>query len=205
MGGINSGRRSGGPLVEDCFALDIAQVTRLGRLSEGVVGHGEFNWSKEGQRLWTIQFRLDMQRPDTATLSFDGYFPDGRGGVISQTIGLSFTRPNFGGRRWWMRCPVTGERVRIVYLPTGGQRFASRKALGLSYRVERISHFDRPFEKLFRLQRKLKAPECLGPPPVRLKGMWHRTYEHYLARFDSLDEACAREICELIGASGKEM
>ena len=104
-----------------------------------------------------------------------------------------------------MRCPVTGERVRILYLPTGGQSFASRKALGLSYRVERISHFDRPFEKLFRLQRKLKAPECLGPPPPRLKGMWYRTYQRHLDRFAAFDGACAQEMLKIIGASGEEM
>lgn len=101
-----------------------------------------------------------------------------------------------------MRCPATAKRVRIVYLESGGERFEGRKALGLSYRVERLSHFDRPFEKLFRLQRKLQTPECLGSLPSRPKGMWRRTYDRHLNRMASLDEACAEEVCRLVGRGG---
>jgi len=60
--------------------------------------------------------------------------------------------------------PVTGERARTLHLPPGGSRFASRKAFGLSYRVERLTRFNRPFEKLFRLQRRLgvrKGLKCV--------------------------------------------
>ena len=47
---------------------------------------------------------------------------------VRQTVRLTFTRPNYGGKRWWMLCPVSGRRVGKLYLPPGGDVFASRQA-----------------------------------------------------------------------------
>ncbi len=38
----------------------------------------------------------------------------------------------FGGVRWYARCPVTGARAAVIYLPNGAARFASRSAYGLA-------------------------------------------------------------------------
>jgi len=190
----------GATLIEDCFALDLARLMRLGPIREGMAAHGELTWSRDGQRIGAIRFRLDLRDTESATLMFRYQLraTHQQRPEISQMIRLTHTRPNFGGLRWWMRCPVTGERVRVLYLEPGGERFASRNAIGLNYRVERIGRFDRPFEKLFRVQRRLGNVQGLGTGLERPKGMWRRTFARHAERFEALDLNCAKKIAALI-------
>lgn len=201
MGSYVSGRKSNRPVAEDCLALDLAKLMRLGPIGEGVLARGEYVWSIEGVRIAAVQFRLDLRSSEAATLDLDfhGETRERGGQEISQTIFLCHTQPNFGGRRWWMRCPVTGERARVLYRVPSGIEFAGRSALNLGYRVERLGHFDRPFEKLFRLHRKFGALECLGSIPEKPKGMWKRTWARHIAQLEKHNLACAEQITDLIG------
>lgn len=72
----------------------------------------------------------------------------------------------------------------------------------MGYRSERLAHFDRPFEKLYRLQRRLGAPQGWGVVPPRPKGMWRRTYERHLERYEALDDECGREVLALMRGLG---
>ena len=200
MGSINSGRRDGKPLVEDCLTLDLAWLMRLGPIKLGMSGGGVKTWSIDGQCVSAIRFQLDLRQVDTACLilNYDLALPNAQSRAVCQKISLTSTVPNFGGRRWWMLCPVTGARVRKLYLAPHGDRFASRNAIGLGYRVERLNHFDRPFEKLFRLQRKLGCPAGLGAALDRPKGMWKRSYDRHLSHFANIELACGEEIGALI-------
>lgn len=156
MGSILSGRRNGKPLVENCLTIDLARIMRLAPIGLGQSGHGELHWSIDGQQLGAIRFRLDLREIETARLILYFYAvqPNGERVPRKQTIALATTPQHLGGKRWWLRCPVTGKRVRTLHLPPERNRFASREAWGLAYRVERLDHFDRPFEKLFRVQRR---------------------------------------------------
>lgn len=202
MGNSLSGRRDGKPLVEDCLTLDLARLMRLGPICDGMAGHGVLDWSIDGQSIGTVHFRLDLRDAAAARLVLAFGIADGAGKPrsLSQAIRLAFTVPNFGGRRWWLICPVTGQRVRCLHLPVGGDRFASRQALGLGYRVERLGHFDRPFEKLFRLQRRLGGAGW-GVEPKRRKGMWQRSFDQHLARHADLDAACGVAVLRRMGAA----
>ena len=71
-------------------------------------------------------------------------------------IRLTTTTPYFGGIRWWFRCPLSGRRVRKLYLVWGCDYFASRAALGLAYASTR----EQPHERL--LRRRQKIQERLG-------------------------------------------
>jgi len=196
-----------GRLVEDCLTLDLARLMRLGPLREGVAGHGDFAWSRDGEKLGAIKFRIDLRNAKTAALmlEFHVYASDGERRKISQRIFLTSTRPNFGGLRWWMRCPITGEQVRVLYLQPDGEKFVGRKALGLVYRIERISPFDRPFEKMFRAQRRLGKSWGLSMEAKRPKGMWRRTFARHLACIERHDLACAAAICRLVGVDGLQL
>lgn len=180
--------------MEDCLTIDLAWLMRLGPIRDGQAGSGEIEWRVDGDPVRSAQFRLDLQILESAQLTLSG-------GTINQKIALVAVPQHFGGRRWWLRCPVTGERARTLHLPPAGSRFASRKALGLSYRVERLGRFDRPFEKLFRAQRRLGAAQGLGAGLERPKGMWGRTFARHATRFDALDIACAEKIIALIQTS----
>lgn len=200
MGNIHSGPADGKCLVEDCPSLDLAWLMRLGPIREGQVGSGEVVWSYGTERVARIRFRLDFRRNDNARLilNYSLALSDGNYEPNKQIITLTSTEQHFGGQRWWMRCPVTGERVQTLHLPTERDRFVGRKAATLAYRVERLSRFDRPFEKLFRMQRRLNGKQALGAGIERPKGMWRRTFARHLDRFAQLDGACAKEIINLI-------
>jgi hypothetical protein len=200
MGNFYSGRR-GGPLVEDCRVLDLAWLMRLGPIREGKTGNGEIEWSRGGEPIASARFRLDLRDDETARLILRYKFAGSETQQQSRTqaIALISTRQHFGGRRWWMRCPVTGARVRVLYLPPGSERFASRKAWRLAYRVERLNRFDRPFEKLFRAQRRLGNAQGLGTGLERPKGMWQRTFARHVASVEQRDLVCVQQIVALIG------
>lgn len=191
MGNIHSGRRDGKRLVEDCLTLDLAWLMRLGPIRDGQAGNGEIHWRDGGAPFRSARFRIDLRNIDRAFLTIDS-------NAISQTIELVASPQHFGGQRWWFRCPVTGERARTLHLPPDGSRFASRKALGLAYRAERLTRFDRPFEKVLRTQRNLNSPQGFGLGLARPKGMWRRTYVRHAARLEMFDVACAEKIVALI-------
>ena len=198
MGSSLSGRHSDKPLAEDCLAIDIARIMRLGRTKGGAEASGKISWP-EGEQSASVKFWLDLRKTETACLVLDFTLTvDAQRHPVRQKITLTSTAQNFGGRRWWLRCPVAGARVRKLYLPIGADRFASREAWNLGYRVERLCHFDRPFEKLFRAQRKLGGAQGLTSRLKRPKGMWRRTYFRHLDDCVSLDGECLNAIVGLI-------
>ena len=204
MGSIHSGRRGGKPLVEDCLTLDLAWLMRLGPIRDGYSASGELKWSIDGQLIASAHFRLELKNIENSRLIIDTVIrPEGGRALRRQTITLTALPQHLGGLRWWMLCPLTGKRVRTLHLPIGGDRFASRMAWNLAYRVERLDRFDRPFEKLFRLQRRLGSAPGLEMGLKRPKGMWRRTYARHAARFESLDVACTEKIAALIKNAGR--
>lgn len=192
-------------LVDDCLTLDLAWLIRLASIRAGQAGNGEIKWTLDGEALGSVWFRLDVRATETArlTLRYALVTPEGKRTPMRQVIALTALPQHLGGHRWWLRCPVTGERARVLYLPPDGDRFASRKAWGLAYRVERLIPFDRPFEKLFRVQRRLGNGQGLGVALKRPKGMWRRTYARHAARFEALDVACTKKIVALIENAGR--
>jgi hypothetical protein len=157
------------------------------------------NWSIDGQAVASIRFRLDLRDKGAARLILN-LCPKGNGESrpTRQTIALTVTQQHLGGKRWWLRCPMTGRRVRTLHLPPGCDRFASREAWGLAYRVERLDHFDRPFEKLCRVQRRLGQSQGLATGIERPKGMWRRTYARHVERFVAAERECMAGIVALI-------
>ncbi len=69
---------------------------------------------------------------------------------VSQTVRLCHTVAHYGGKRWRMICPYRHIRVGKLYLPPGGDRFASRQAWRLGYHIQRVAGHDRAGERLFR-------------------------------------------------------
>jgi hypothetical protein len=200
MGGYGSGRHGGKPTVEDGLTVDLGLMLRRGWARAGASGAGTLSWSRNGEPCCSISHHYDLTDLDNAHLTLT-YTRTPRGGApekVEQLIRLTWTRPTYGGRRWWMICPHSGRRVAKLHLPPGGDRFASRLAWRLPYRSQRSAHRDRPFDKLFRLQRKLGSPEGWEAGLRRPKGMWRRTYERHLDRYWQLDGPCAVEMMGLV-------
>lgn len=194
MGGFGSGRRGGRPKADSSLRIDIAWMVRNGRAKDGAHISGTLHWTRGGQPSGTIGYRAIMTDPGNERLELS--YSRGSGNnqeQVKQTVRLCFTRPHYGGKRWWMICPYRGIRVGILYLPPGGDRFASRQAWRLGYHIQRLASHERASERLFRLQRKLGGEMGLEAFPTRPKGMWHRTWQRHLLRFWELEEAAESE------------
>ena len=199
MGGFGSGRWGGRPTADMSKKIDLAWMIRTGKAKPGQWISGSLSWSCGGQSAGWISYSANMEDPYASELklSFSRASGEDRESV-EQRVRLIFTEPNYGGRRWWMICPYKGIRVAKLYMPNGGDRFASRKAWRLAYQSQRVAHRDRPFEKLFRLQRKLGCPQGFDNFIRRPKGMWNRTFDRHLERFEELDAECAVEMATLV-------
>ena len=196
MGGWNSGRSGGRPIKEDGLTIDLALLLRKGWMRDGVKSWGHrLTWSRGRDSSSSISYDYDLTDPDNASMTLS-YRQSRSGGAWEdrkQHIRLVYTVPPFGGRRWWMICPVKGGRVGKLYLPNGGDIFAGRKAWRLGYRSQRVASRDKVFERLFALQSKLGCETGWEAGLWRPKGMWHRTFARHFARYLELDAECAVE------------
>lgn len=195
MGGWGSGRYGGRPTADASHRIDLAWMMRTGRAKVGASIWGSLSWTRGGQPSGSIRYTAIMDTPGEERLELS--YTRGKGDdaeKVKQTVLLCFTRPNYGGKRWWMICPYRGVRVGKLYLPPGGDRFASRRAWRLGYQIQRVAQHDRASERLFRFQRKLGGEQGLGAFPRRPKGMWRRTWERHLERYWELEEAADAEL-----------
>jgi hypothetical protein len=191
VGGYNSGRTGGRPIAETSKRIDIAWMIRKGLAVPGGYRSGTLSWNVGGEPAGWISYTADMVQTHASELRLSYTRGDGADREsVQQTITLTFTEPNYGGRRWWMICPSRGNRVGKLYLPNGGDRFAGGRAWRIGYKIQRVAHRDRPFEKLLRLQRKLGSDEGYEAVVRRPKGMWRRTYERHVSRYWELDADC---------------
>ena len=196
MGGYGSGRQWGRPTADASKRLDIAWMLRRGFAVDGRFTSGILRWSRGDRPAGSVSYTCNLSDPEAATLVLEYTFTDERTGEkrdYTQRIALSYTVPHYGGRRWWMHCPVNGARVAKLYMPPGAEAFASRKAWRLGYHSQRIAGRDAAFERLFRLQRRLGGEQGWGYGITRPKGMHHRTFERYARQYRQIDEQCARQ------------
>lgn len=208
MGGWGSGRTGGRPTADASLRIDLAWMLRTGRAKDGCHLAGTLRWTRGGSEAGSIGYKAIMHEPgdERLELSFTRGSGDDRE-EVRQTVRLCHTVPHYGGKRWWMLCPFRHIRVGKLYLPPGGDRFASRQAWRLGYQIQRVAKDSRASERLFRLQRKLGGDLGVGAFPSRPKGMWRRTYDRHLERFFILDEeadaAFAIGIARIMGRYGR--
>lgn len=197
MGGYGSGRRHGDPVAEEALRIDIAWMVRTGRAVPGATVSGNLGWTCAGEPSGNVSYTCDMADPDNATLELRFTVTrrsTGEARDYRQRIPLSYTVPNYGGKRWWMNCPVTHERVGKLYCPAGADTFASRKVYRIGYRSQRVTKRDAIFERLFKLQKRLGCDEGWGNWIRRPKGMHHRTFQRYVDEYEYLDALCGAEM-----------
>src|SRR5260370_16027120 len=144
MGGPGSGnhgrRTDRRAAVEDCLVLDANRWARAGILAAGVRTSGRWGWSDAtaGETAFAIGYEaytLDAAAPWLRLR----YAFTGAGTEADYRVRLTATRPQFGGRRWWVVCPlgVNGvpfrRRVGKLYPPPGGRWFRYPHVLPRTY------------------------------------------------------------------------
>jgi hypothetical protein len=129
---------------------------------------------------------------------------------MDYTVGLTWTVPSFGGRRWWFSCPISRRRCAVLYLPRGARRFGCAKAYELAYAVTRMPEHDRLWHRMAKIARRLgeRDPDP-GIPPRRPKWMRTATYDRLLdvwhdagERHDEIHDAKIAGIVSRLGRLG---
>lgn len=174
-------------------------MLRAGYAEVGRHVTGSLSWRRGDQPAGRIGYTCDLRDPDDATLVLRYTITESsEKRDYTQRIRLSYTQPHYGGKRWWMHCPVNGARVGKLYMPPGAEKFASRTAWRLGYQSQRNTPRDAAFERLYRVQKKLGCREGWEMPIRRPKGMHRRTYQRLEDEYWYLDAVCATEMMRAI-------
>ncbi len=127
--------------VQECTSIDVGifrkMMSHFSKTRRGVLhfggghgGHGSIGYCLRWERQWPILTLLYVTDQES----------------IEIPIPLVATRTPFGGRRWWLKCPLSvngtpcHRRAAKLYLPPGEWYFGCRKCHGLSYRSSQEAH-----------------------------------------------------------------
>jgi hypothetical protein len=155
LGGYGSGPGgySSKLTVEDCKPLKIEKLFR-DRLIGLWKGSGSLVWryTNTGEKAGSVDFRLDTDYEDwiKMTLEYTVTNREDEKTEVKEPIQITYTRPNYGGKRWWFLCPLIkngrlcNRRVGRLYHPSGGLYFGCRHCYDLTYTSCQDSHkYDR--------------------------------------------------------------
>ncbi len=120
MGGSGSGRQwgCGRATVEDGLSLDIDKLIRDGNIRPEQWCSGTLRWTRvsSGEEVGSISYEANLVASDQAWLRLHYRANDE---PQDYRVILETTRPNYGGRRWWFRCPVADARPGTTVHTTG--------------------------------------------------------------------------------------
>ena len=94
-----------------------------------------------------------------------------------QTVSLDKTRCNYGGYRYWFKCPKCNERSGVLYKKDS--KFFCRQCHKLPYSCQREHKVDRLVRKMRKIRKRMGAPSNLSEPILlKPKGMHWKTFEY---------------------------
>ena len=173
------------PHIESALTLDVRRLARMGILREGA--RGSLTWSRDGTEHASLGYAVTLhEQAGTLTLSYTAPDRDtGERKSITCTIALSSIPLHYGGRRWYLHCPLTGRRAQTLHKWNGIAQFCHRDAIRPkpTYASQRTSGASRIIDQRWALRRKMgdNFSDLFGEP-CKPKWMRWRTFEHYAAR-----------------------
>ncbi|MGE0735306.1 MAG: hypothetical protein AB7P50_11190 [Alphaproteobacteria bacterium] len=184
---MNSGRYGGHPTSEGTASYVLAaKPINAAKLRIGAHGSTRFEYDDGFPVEILIDFR-DGSYPHFE-LAHETHRYAGGGEPNRYKVRLTATQPRFGGVRWWFICPLSGRRVTKLFLPNGGDRFASRQAYRLGYACQRETKIDRVHRQGRKLHRALGGDgEWMDGPPDKPKWMRWRTYRRKMQQWETLE------------------
>jgi hypothetical protein len=167
--------------------LDLAKLIPSGAGKPGT--HIKAVWTYTSGEVVRIEIRLD-QADGSLSLRFEGR---------DQLLWLCPRDRHFGGQQWYVICPKTSKKARVLYKPGGAPWFASRHASGR--RAAYASQFLDPVGRAWRVKAKVKArllgdsdPEEWDLPPKPNRMRW-ATYRRWERRYDGAEEELDLHLC----------
>ncbi len=179
------------PHIESALRLRLTDLFKHGALQPGRTTSGGWQWMRDGKPSASIGFSATLSDSDgELRLSYRcGKGDEARD--VECLVRLSSVPLNYGGRRWYMHCPATGQRVLVLYKWGSIDRFCARDAIRPrpTYASQRVSGCDRIIEQRWAIRRKLgdNFSDLFGKP-YKPKGIRQRTFERHCARDAELAE-----------------
>lgn len=160
--------------LEDGLKLDLNKLVREGFLprdSQPLTVSTTWNSSHRGV-LASALITILKEGEDRGSVKI--VVPD----KIEQRLDLIAEPRHFGGRQWYFRCPLTGTRCLVVWLPPGANRFCCRQAWGkqVAYSTQFEAPFDRPISARGKSQKSMIGELNLSEwelPPKPRSMRWH--------------------------------
>jgi hypothetical protein len=204
MGGYGSGRTGGRPTVESARTLRIGQLIPAAYRRPGGRLRAIITWTDpySGEQSAPIAFEANLNSDDGwIRLRYrvtDHWSGDERDAV--ELIRLTTTRPHLGGIQWWFICPVLGQRVGCLYLPDGGDQFASRAAYRLAHASQRKAEWARTMQRIRKIRRRLGGGDDIaGPIPKKPPRMHWATYTRLVERCRAAERVLGAQVNRLLG------
>jgi len=188
---LRAGRRGGRPTIEGGLTLDLYQLIRRGLWKPGHYSTGSIFWTRvrTGERLATIGYEAHMGGDaGHVRLRYTTTTYGGEKRASDYSIAMATTPQPFGGRRWWFRCPKSGDLVGKLHLPDGAYIFASRRAHRLGYCSQRETPSDRATSRAFKLRERLGGTGAIGSYVPKPKWMRWSTYDREIARVEAAED-----------------
>jgi hypothetical protein len=173
--------------IEDATILDITELLRWSGLKPGIYERDWYPHGVHDVRRGSLRLVIDDTHAELR-VSFAG----------EHVVKLESDKPHFGGRRWWLICPLSGRRARKLYLFPDQREFLHRESVDppFSYSTQRTSGLNRALQQRDGVSLKLRSGELLeaGKP----KGMRWRTYLRLMAKERRLDKRVTAMILERV-------
>lgn len=209
MGGINSGRSSGGGKrkIEGVRSIGIQQLAKACILRDG--WSGEWEWKRDGKPVASIGITGGRNIITFAYTFSRGALPSEN---IRQPTTIIWRACRFGGEHAYFRCPgvVNGTACSrtVTRLYSAGRYLCCRHCYDLVYGSQGEDALGRAQRKGYRAQVRLKTvPSSLWDVPKRPRGMWDRTYNRHLQAIlrahTMTDETLDRATAKLVSRLGK--
>jgi hypothetical protein len=194
MGGKSSGGQfhySTRSYTDDYLDLDIRTLNQRGWLDKTT--SQTLTWKKNQQVIGSIQFlvwtRVQFPEKPYVTLRYKSRTNGGDWQELNYEIELETTKCNFGGVRYWFKCPECSKRACVVY---GGTIFKCRSCHSLVHKSRNESSLDQAIRRLHKEKDKLYANDNISLYDsvkwlYKPKWMRYKTFERKRNKLISLE------------------
>jgi hypothetical protein len=195
--------------VENSLKLDLRRMFSSGALYAHCDTHGTWRCtaSSTGRCIDSVSYHAIIgEQSGTLTLLHPHVDTSGRHCMLTYDIRLSSIPLHYGGRRWYMHCPLTGRRAQILRKWQGTAKFCHRAAFAIAptYASQRTSENKRIIAKRIAIREKLgSANPSLFVMPRKPRRMRWLTYSKYIHRELALARSYHDYIMRLMGQDRK--
>lgn len=163
--------------AEDYNAINVSDFYKAGVFTHGYIGGWQWGNGKSSISINTSEKQL--------TLSYGS-----NGKSFNYPIQIDSTPCNYGGVRYWFKCPRCNGRVGKLYID-GNLLFECRKCKKLNYATQQDNKLDSTRLVMYRIREKLKWQyDSAWMQPwhrIKPKGMHYSTFDKLVARHDDLE------------------